>query len=242
MFATSSPPGEMASNAKFYIPVNLGQTALLVSDVQSQILARFPEETQKLYLDNVQKLLGFFRDQIKRVRENQSGESKSLYDHCPLIVHHVLPFGINSNGFVSPYNKLAAWVRGLEAQGFFKDSTKTDPNKPQYAVPPSIAPPSGWGTKDEIILPKIQAGSFSSSDLLAYLRARDIKHVVLIGLTTMGSILGGARLGADLDFHIIVPQDAVMDDDADINDFLLKKVFPKFVDVVDIEDVLKLAN
>ncbi|RDW58264.1 isochorismatase hydrolase-1 [Coleophoma crateriformis] len=236
----------MSSNPKFYVPVDLKRTALLVSDVQSQILSRFPEPEQTAYLERVQRLLDLFRAEIKKAHKerNQTSESSfaptSLYDNCPLIIHHVLPFGLNSNAFISPYNKLASWVRSLEAQGFFKDTTKTDPNTPQYAIPPSMAPPSGWGTKDEIIIPKIQAGSFSSSDLLAYLRARDIKHVVLIGLTTMGSILGGARLGSDLDFHIIIPRDAVMDDNAEVNDFLLAKVLPRFTDVVDVDDVLGL--
>lgn len=56
----------------------------------------------------------------------------------------------------------------------------------------------------------------------------------------MGSVLGSARLGADLDFHIIVPRGGVMDDEEDINEFLLDRVLPKFVDVVEVEDVVGL--
>jgi len=37
--------------------------------------------------------------------------------------------------------------------------------------------------------------------------------VVLCGLTTVGSLLGSARLGADLDFHIVVPREGITDDD-----------------------------
>lgn len=61
--------------------------------------------------------------------------------------------------------------------------------------------------------------------------------MVLCGLTTMGSVLGTARLGADLDFHIVIPREGAMDDDKDINEVLLERVLPKFVDVVDLEDV-----
>jgi hypothetical protein len=65
---------------------------------------------------------------------------------------------------------------------------------------------------------------------------------VLCGLTTCGSILGSARLGADLDFHIIVPKEGVMDDDEEVNNFLLEKVLPRFVDVVDMKDVEELLK
>ena len=53
----------------------------------------------------------------------------------------------------------------------------------------------------------------------------------------MGAILGGARQGADLDYHVVIPRQAVMDDEEDVNTFLLERVLPKFVDVVDVEDV-----
>ena len=132
-------------------------------------------------------------------------------------------------------------MRSLEERGFFKGSV-TDPNKPQYAVPDAIVPPGGWGGKDEVLLSKIQPSSFGSSELQTYLRARDIKHVVLIGLTTMGSILGGARAGADLDYHMIIPKGAVIDDEVEVHNFLIERVLPKFLDVVDIEDVVNIKN
>jgi nicotinamidase-related amidase len=233
----------MASSSPFYVPVDLSHTALLLSDVQTQILARFSAEVQTDYLNQIQTLLDFFRNEIAK-RRSTSAPTKSkpsLYDEVPLIIHHTLPFNINSNAFVSPYNKLAKWVRSLEAQGFF-DNAPSDPHSPNFAVPSSLAPPSGWGTKDEILLSKLQPNCFGSSDLLAYLRARGIKHVILVGLTTMGSILGSARAGADLDFHIICPREGIIDDDTEVNSFLMEKVLPKFVDVVGLEDVLGLAG
>lgn len=41
------------------------------------------------------------------------------------------------------------------------------------------------------------------------------------GLTTVGAILGSARHGADLDYHVIIPRTGVMDDEDDVNDFIL---------------------
>jgi nicotinamidase-related amidase len=226
----------------FFIPVSLPHTALILSDVQTQILARFPPETQAAYLAQIQKLLDFFRAEIASRRAAGSQSTKdSPYDNVPLIIHHTLPFNLNSNAFVSPYNKLAKWVSKLEASGFF-DGASSDPNKPDYGVPESLTPPAGWGSKDEILLGKLRPDCFASSDLLAYLRARGIRHVILVGLTTMGSILGSARAGVDLDFHIGLVEEGIMDDDPEVHEILMKKVLPKFVDVVKMEDVLKLGS
>lgn len=86
-------------------------------------------------------------------------------------------------------------------------------------------------------MPKLTAGCFSSPEMQGYLRARGVRHVVLCGLTTVGAILGSARLGADLDFHVVVPRQGVMDDDPELNAFLLDRVLPRFVDVVSVADV-----
>ncbi|RSL59954.1 hypothetical protein CEP54_007054 [Fusarium duplospermum] len=209
----------------FYVPVSLDHTALLLSDVQTQLLGRFSPADQAAYLEHVKKILAFFR----------------LYDGVPMIIHHTLPFNINSNAFVSPYNKLAKWVAKLEAGGAFANAP-SDPNHQHYAIPEALVPEEGWGGKDEIVLGKLQSNCFGSSDLIAYLRARGIKHVVLVGLTTMGSILGSARAGADLDYHIICVNEGIIDDEPEVHEFLMERVLPKFVDVVKMEDVLALGE
>jgi nicotinamidase-related amidase len=191
---------------KFYVPVDLGKTALLLSDIQDQILRRFPKAVVDEYISHILTLLKTFRDEIDRRRSNPTFSTTVQYDGVPLIIHHVFPFGITSNAFVSPYNKLSKWVKNFEDKELF-DKAHSDPNHPHYAIPEVLTQKNGWGGKDETILSKIQPGCFSSSDLLAYLRARGIHHVVLCGLTTAGSILGSARLGAHLDFHIIVPRE-----------------------------------
>ncbi|KAF5008949.1 hypothetical protein FDECE_4812 [Fusarium decemcellulare] len=229
-------------SSPFFVPVSLSRTALILSDVQTQILARFPKEVQDDYLAKVQELLEFFRSEITSRRSKRKPvDSPDLYDDVPMIIHHTLPFNINSNAFVSPYNKLASWVSMLEQKGFFA-KTSPDPRYPDYSVPDSVAPPAGWGGKDEILLGKLQPNCFGSSDLLAYLRARGIRHVMLIGLTTMGSILGSARAGADLDFHISLVEECIMDDDKEVHELLMKRILPKFVDLVTMQDVLALAS
>ncbi|KAI1044105.1 hypothetical protein LB505_010561 [Fusarium chuoi] len=225
----------------FYVPVSLDHTALLLSDVQSQILRRFSQE-QAAYLGKILKLLNFFRSEIKSRRvSTRPKDSSSLYDDVPLIIHHTLPFNINSNAFVSPYNKLASWVAKLEASGAFANAP-SDPHRPHYGVPSELVPPGGWGGKDEILLGKLQPNCFGSSDLLAYLRARGIRHVVLVGLTTMGSILSSARAGAELDFHVICVEDGIIDDDPEVHEFIMKRILPKFIDVVTTKDIVNLGK
>ncbi|EHK49443.1 uncharacterized protein TrAtP1_010666 [Trichoderma atroviride] len=227
-------------SSPFFIPVDIAHTALLLSDVQTQILKRFSPEIQKSYMDNIKTLLEHFRTEISKRRSDEaSGDGSAPYDGVPLIVHHTLPFNINSNAFVSPYNKLSKWVEQLEKAGFFANAP-SDPHHPHYGIPAEITPADGWGNKDEIVLGKLQPNCFGSSDLLAYLRARGIKHIVLVGLTTMGSILGSARAGADLDFHICCVEEGIMDDDPEVHNFLMTRVLPKFVDIVGLRDVLQL--
>ncbi|KAF2468715.1 uncharacterized protein BDR25DRAFT_394570 [Lindgomyces ingoldianus] len=248
-----SPTTEPTTNSSpFYIPINVSKTALLLSDVQTQILARFPKETQDAYLANVQRLLDFFRGEITAARGRSSADGSELFDGIPLIIHHTLPFGVNGNAFVSPSKKRdylpyvdhshistanALYRISIPASPYIcisltlVQSTTSNPHSPNYAIPTSLTPPGGWGTKEEIVLGKLQPNCFASSDLLKYLHARGIRHIVLIGLTTMGN----------LDFHIICPREVIIDDDPEVDELLMTRVLPKFVDVCGVGDVLALS-
>lgn len=225
----------------FYVDVDLGATALLLADLQEDIASRLPKDELRNTVKSVLRLVTLFREEIQKRRAHSTHPNPTKgFERIPLIIHHVFPAGINSNGFISPYNKLARWFLTLESAGHF-DKEAGDPNHPQYRILKELRPKNdAWGSKDEIIIPKLSAGCFSSSELLGYLRARGIRHVVLCGLTTAGAVLGSARLGADLDFHIIVAREGVMDDDKETNDFLLNKVLPRFVDVVPVSAVESL--
>jgi nicotinamidase-related amidase len=225
------------SASPFYVPIDLGHTALLLADIQDQIASRFSPNVLNTYLTNILQILNLFRNEIAQRRANPPHESSTdLFDNTPLIVHHIFPAGINSNAFISPYNKLARWFTQLEASGAFPPTTR-DPNSPQYAVCKPLVPADGWGSKDEILIPKLTAGCFSSSELLQYLRARGIRHVVLCGLTTVGAVLGSARLAADMDFHVVVVREGIMDDDEEVSGVLLERVLPRFVDVVGLREL-----
>ena len=61
---------------------------------------------------------------------------------------------------------------------------------------------------------------------------------MLCGLTTAGAILGSARQGADLDYHVVVVREGNVDDEVEVKRFLEERVLPRFVDVVGVRDVL----
>lgn len=65
---------------------------------------------------------------------------------------------------------------------------------------------------------------------------RGIRHVVLCDLATIGVIPGSARHGADLYYHVVIPRSGVMDDEGNVNDFILQ-VLLKFVDTFDMKDL-----
>jgi len=115
------------------------------------------------------------------------------------------------------------------------------PADPAATVPSSLYPDGGWHS-NEFVLTKQAPSCFMSSQLLKVLGARDIKHVVLVGLTTEGSILSSVRHGADLDFHIIVPREGVWCDDNELGTVVLEKLVPRFADVCGLEDVMRLLS
>jgi nicotinamidase-related amidase len=57
---------------------------------------------------------------------------------------------------------------------------------------------------------------------------------VLCGLTAAAAVLGSARHSADLDYHVMISKQGVVDNKHD--DFLPGRVLVKFVDVVELDD------
>ena len=253
----------MDTPSPFWRPVDLAHTALLLTDVQDQILSRMPLDTRTTYLNNVKAVLDHFRTQIT-VRRAQKARSDSSSpdqnpmapnDGIPLIIHHLIPVGLNSHAWVSPYNKLnAAWSARTLGSLVQHVPGATDPETPWFAVPKALKPPpprpassgpsgtgSGWNV-DEVVLGKTRVGSFSDSVLLGYLRARDVRHVVLCGLTTEGAVLSSVRGGADLDFHVVIVREGCWsaEEEEGVHGFVLGRLVGRFADVVGVGDVLGL--
>src|ERR1700722_15754814 len=105
MSTSSTPP-------PFWRSVDIGHTALLLTDVQEQIFFHMPPEGQKAYLETVKRILDHFRSQIAARRAEKENAKAGSTDPMapnegiPMIIHHLVPVGQNSHAFISPYNKI----------------------------------------------------------------------------------------------------------------------------------------
>lgn len=84
----------------FHTEVDLRYTALLLPDIQNEILARFPADKREQYLNEVLSLIKLFRDDIHKRRTTPAESQEKAggaYVGIPLIIHHVLPYGYNNN-------------------------------------------------------------------------------------------------------------------------------------------------
>lgn len=94
-------------------------------------------------------------------------------------------------------------------------------------IHPGVAP-----REHDLIVTKHRVSAFSGSDLEMLLRANQINQLVLMGIATSGVVLSTLRYAADLDFKITVLSDCCADQDAQVQECLLEKVFPRQADVM----------
>lgn len=88
----------------------------------------------------------------------------------------------------------------------------------------------------EVVVVKRRTGVFSTTDLAAILRARDVDTIVLAGVATGGSVLSTLREAADLDYRIVVLADGCADPDDEVHRILCTRVFPRQAAVVNISE------
>ncbi len=117
-------------------------------------------------------------------------------------------------------------------------------NKERYAnmnmeefmkVHPDVAPQPG-----EIIVTKRRVSAFTGSDLEVVLRAQEIKHIILTGISTSGVVLSTVREAADKDYGMTVIADCCTDPDEEAHNVLTTKVFPRQADVITLEQWNKM--
>ncbi|WP_251352807.1 isochorismatase family cysteine hydrolase, partial [Staphylococcus aureus] len=63
--------------------------------------------------------------------------------------------------------------------------------------------------EDEPIISKRRFSAFTGSYLEVFLRANDINHLVLTGVSTSGAVLSTALESVDKDYYITILEDAV---------------------------------
>ncbi|WP_181806050.1 cysteine hydrolase family protein [Streptomyces shenzhenensis] len=97
-------------------------------------------------------------------------------------------------------------------------------------VHPEVAPAPG-----EPVVTKRRVSAFAGSDLDMVLRAGEIGHLVLTGISTSGVVLSTLRQAADLDFELTVLSDGCLDSDPEVHRVLTEKVFPKQAEVMTVD-------
>ncbi|MET0703309.1 MAG: isochorismatase family cysteine hydrolase [Mycobacterium sp.] len=85
----------------------------------------------------------------------------------------------------------------------------------------------------EVVVTKKRISAFAGSDLAPVLRAHDVEHLVLAGISTSGVVLSTLRAAADLDYRLTVLADLCRDGDEEVHRVLTEKVFPSQADVID---------
>lgn len=86
--------------------------------------------------------------------------------------------------------------------------------------------------ENDVVILKRRVSAFSGSDLEIILRAKNISHLILTGISTSGVVLSTLREAADKDYHITVLSDLCADADEEVNKVLLEKVFPRQATVI----------
>jgi nicotinamidase-related amidase len=130
-------------------------------------------------------------------------------------------------GFRDDYAEVSPNNRGFSAIAQTGAYTEGDDNR---RVHPDIAPQRG-----DIVVTKKRVSAFAGSDLDMVLRAQQIDHLVISGISTSGVVLSTVRQAADLDFRLSVLSDGCADGDAEVHRVLIEKVFARQGEVVAID-------
>jgi len=155
----------------------------------------------------------------------------------------------NSTPLLASINKAIQTARSNKAPviyvviGFRKGCPEISPNNKSFSalkngtmnfdteeaakVHASVAPQSG-----DIVITKKRVSAFTGSDLEVVLRSLDIKHLILLGISTSGVVLSTLREAADKDYAITVLSDCCADMDEEVHRILTTKVFPRQAKVI----------
>ncbi|MBS1910469.1 MAG: cysteine hydrolase [Bacteroidetes bacterium] len=99
---------------------------------------------------------------------------------------------------------------------------------------PAIAPEGS-----DVVVVKRRVSAFSGSDLEILLRARNIRHLVLAGISTSGVVLSTVREASDKELKLTVLSDLCADYDPEAHAVLMSRIFPRQATVTTCEKWLK---
>jgi nicotinamidase-related amidase len=151
-----------------------------------------------------------------------------LGDRAPAIVERVamlvtaarkasVPVVYVCVGFRPGYPEVSANNKSFSAAAKTGQFQTTTPGSDIVAP---LAPAAG-----EVVVLKHRVGAFPSTDLDMVLRAKQIRTLIMTGLSTSGVVLSTLRHAADADFEILLAKDGCADPDEEVHRVLTEKVF-----------------
>ena len=100
---------------------------------------------------------------------------------------------------------------------------------------PAVAP-----LANEVVVTKRRISAFTGSDLEVVLRAWDIQHLVLTGISTSGVVLSTTREAADKDYRLTILTDCCGDADEEVHRVLTTKILSRQADVMTVDEWSKV--
>ncbi|MDB5545969.1 MAG: yecD [Hyphomicrobiales bacterium] len=111
---------------------------------------------------------------------------------------------------------------------FYGDSSDAE-------VAPELAPAPG-----DVFIPKHRWNSFFQTDLDLQLRVRGIETIIICGGSTDVGIASTVFAARDLDYGIVIANDACFSARGNNNQFFMERVFPRMGRVMNVDDIVAL--
>jgi len=175
------------------------RTALIIVDMQ-----RYFTQPSFPFTDFFERMSpGVCAGYLKRVRENVIPNIRRLLDHFRKSGSLVVFTAVGANA--PDGSDLACWARALDEAGLTLLGTRIHPQvgDPSWQIDPALEP-----GKEEIVINKLSAGTFATTELAELLRRRGVDRVVITGVLTDVCVSTTAREAADRNFKVVVVSDA----------------------------------
>jgi len=188
-------------SAKNAAPLELdpARTALVIVDMQ-----RYFTQPSFPFTDLFEKMSpGVCAGYLRRVQESVIPNIRRLLDHFRKNASVVVFTAVGTE--TKDGSDLACWARALDETGLNLLGTRIHPpvGDPSWQIDPALEPRG-----EEIVVNKLSAGTFATTDLAEKLRSRGIDRVVIAGVVTDVCVSTTAREAADRNFKVVVVSDA----------------------------------
>jgi nicotinamidase-related amidase len=188
-------------SAKNQSPINLdpSHTALIVVDMQ-----RYFTEPYFPFTEVFEKLSpGMCSGYLSRVRETVIPNLQQLLSCFRIAGSPIVFTAVGSedrNG-----NDLPCWLRSLDELGVAVIGNRVWPpvGDASYEIDPALRP-----LPNELVLNKLSAGTFATTNLAQRLRDQKVEAVVVTGVSTDVCVSTTAREAADRNFKMVAVSDA----------------------------------